>query len=185
MIKKVAIAGLIVVATSLAGCGQSSNDSASKSEVAEATTVAAPEVTQPLADNAVRPMSAQALAEVKPGTAACAFDSVDGNYSATQAKLDKSSPHVFRGWALAEDKHVAKDIDFVLKGSESFAITVKSGVVRQDVGSHFNDTNLNRAGFNFSVELKTVPVGVYKVFLVTELRGASYGCETKKSITII
>ena len=185
MIKKLAIVGLFVVATSLAACGQSSNDSASKSEVAEAAKVAAPEVTQPLAEDAVQPMSARALAEVKPGTAACAFDSVDGDYSATQARLDKSSAHVFRGWALAEDKHVTKDIKFVLKGTDNFSISVESGVDRPDVGSYFKDASLNGAGFNFSTTLKAVPAGVYHVLLITQLGGASHGCETKKDITIL
>lgn len=178
MIKKVAIASLIVIATSLAACGQSANDSA------ETAKVAAPEVSQPIADTAVQPMSAEALAKAKPSTAACSFDSVDGNFSATQARLDKSSSHVFRGWALAEDKHVPHDIMFVLKGADNFVITVKSGVDRPDVGSHFKDATLSGAGFNFTTDLKPVPSGSYHVYLLTRLGDVSYSCETKKSIAV-
>lgn len=182
---KTLIAGLIVVvATSLAGCGQSSNESMPMPKVDEGSKVAAPEITEPLAVDAVQPMSAQALAEVKPGTAACAFDSVDGAYSVAQATLDRTSSHVFRGWALAEDKHVAKEIEFILHGAGNFRITAKSGVKRPDVGSYFNDPALNDAGFNFSTTLNAVPTGVYEVLLVTQLDGASYRCETKKSVTI-
>ena len=183
--KKISMAAfLLVTAITLVACGQSGDDSASKPKVAEATKVATVEMTKPLAEDAVQPMSAQALAGVKPGTAACAFDSVDGNYSVSKARLDKSSTHVFRGWALTEDKHVAKEIKFVLKGADDFAITVKSGVNRPDVGNHFNDPNLEGAGFNFSTVLNAVPAGVYHVLLITELGRVSYSCETKKSITI-
>ncbi|MBN8947707.1 MAG: hypothetical protein J0I74_11405 [Rhodanobacter sp.] len=183
--KKISMAALLLVATiTLVACGQSGDDSASTPKVAEANKAATPEKTDSLTADAVQPMSAQALAEVKPGTAACAFDSVDGNYSANEARLDKSSAHVFRGWALAEDKHVAKEIRFVLKGAEDFVISVKSGVDRPDVGSHFNDPSLNSAGFNFSTTLNAVPAGAYHVLLVTQLGDVSYSCETKKRITV-
>ena len=183
--KKISMAAfLLVTSITLVACGQSGDDSASKPKVAEATKVATVEMTTPLAEDAVQPMSALALAGVKPGTAACGFDSVDGNYSATQVRLDKSAAHVFRGWALAQDKHVAKDIKFVLKGADDFVIFVKTGVDRPDVGSHFNDASLNGAGFNFSTTLKTVPAGVYHVLLITQLDSASYSCKIEKNITI-
>jgi hypothetical protein len=185
MIKKMAITGLLVVASSLAACGQSDNGGAPKPEVAAATKISAPEMTDQLADNAVQPISAQALEEVKPGTAACAFDSVDGNYSPAKVSLDKSTAHVFRGWALGEDKRVPKAVNFVLKGTDSFEISVKNGVDRPDVGSYFKDPSLNGAGFNFSTTLNAVPAGVYHVLLITQLEGVSYSCETKKNITVI
>lgn len=174
----------LFTAVALVGCGQSGGDNASKPKAAEQANAAAPEVTKALADDAVQAISVQALAAVKPGTAACAFDSVDGSYSAAGTRLDRSNPHVFRGWALTEDKHAAKAIEFVLKGANNFAINAKTGVDRQDVGSQFKDTSLDNAGFNFSTTLKTVPAGDYHVLLVTKLGDVSYSCETKKSVTV-
>ena len=111
--KKISMAALLLVATiTLVACGQSGDDSASTPKVAEANKAATPEKTDSLTADAVQPMSAQALAEVKPGTAACAFDSVDGNYSANEARLDKSSAHVFSSgmagseFAQATNNHI-------------------------------------------------------------------------------
>lgn len=184
MIKKMAVTGILAVASSLAACNQS-DGGAPKPATTQVAKVAAPEMTSQVAENAVKPISAQALAEIKVGTAACAFDSVDGNYSTAQAGLDKSSNHVFRGWALGEDKRVPKVINFVLKGTDSFEIPVQSGVDRPDVGSYFKDSSLVGAGFNFSTTLKTVPAGLYQVLLVTQLEGDSYSCQTKKNVTVL
>lgn len=184
MIDRMLITSVLIVATSLAACSQSGSENPTTPDVAKETSRAAPERTEVLNADAVQPISGSALAEVRQGTAACAFDSVDGDYSATQARLNKSSAHVFRGWALAEDRRVAKDIKLVLKGTDSFAISAHTGVNRPDVGAFFNNPNLNPAGFNFSTTLKSVPQGKYYVLLVTQLGGFSYGCETKKSMTI-
>lgn len=186
MKRKVLIAPMLVVMVALVGCGQSAGDQApgANATVKSESTSPVEEATESLSGNAIQPMSAQALAELKPGTAPCSFDSVDGNYSKTEAKLNRSSSHTFRGWALAENMHVVKDVKFVLKGTENFSAVAKLGTERPDVASYLKDANLSSSGFNFSTTLESVPAGVYEVLLVTQSGDAPYACETKKSVTV-
>ncbi|MGS1121653.1 hypothetical protein [Rhodanobacter sp. UC4436_H3] len=186
MNKKLLITPLLVVAGAFVGCGQSVGDNAPAANVAagSGSVAVVQETTESLPGSAIQPMSAQSLSEIKMGTSPCSFDSVDGNYSKTEAKLDRSNSHTFRGWALTENMQVVKDVKFVLKGTDSFSIMAKTGTERPDVASYLKDANLSSSGFNFSTTLESVPAGVYQVLLVTRFGEVPYACETKKSVTV-
>ncbi|WP_132865706.1 hypothetical protein [Stenotrophomonas sp. ATCM1_4] len=115
---------------------------------------------------------------------ACSLDMIDKG--APEGGVKKGVMHSFEGFVLDESNGPAGDFFFVLKGeAHSFALGVATGIERPDVGEFFKNPSLNSSGFEFSTQLKDVPVGDYNVVFVMERASGKFFCESGKSISVL
>ena len=164
---------------SLAGCGNNGASAPTDTPVSVASPASAP---VPQGD--VTSLGADVLAGAQWTGSACSLDTIDGSYSKDQLKLDRSRPHVFRGWALDEAKQPAGKFSLVLKGAQDYAISTTTGEIRKDVVEYFKDPALSAAGFSVSADLSTVPAGKYDIYFLTHKSGHAFFCASGRQVGI-
>lgn len=163
----------------LAACGPSGQQSANS------TTQPPPsaEATTPVPAGSVHSVLAGVVNSATLSGQACSLDSVDGNYAA-QVTLSKGKAHVFRGWLENNQQKPAGEFQFVLAGTQDFGIPAATGVQRPDVASGQNNPALANAGFNFSVNLDSLPSGDYAIRFLMQTSGKTYWCDAKKTVVL-
>lgn len=183
---KVLLIPICIGVFALAGCGKNDQQAPSgvQDNVVSTKNPAASEVTMAVAEDKIQPLGSDVLAAAQSTNAACSLDSVDENYFKGQVKLTSGRSHVFRGWLLDETRHPAGNFSFVLKGMHNYAISAKTGVVRNDVGDYFKDPTLSDAGFNFSTTLTSISAGEYRVTFVIQRDQKAYFCDSGKTFTV-
>jgi glycosyltransferase involved in cell wall biosynthesis len=187
MTNKLTLAVALIGIFSLTGCGSNeaaSPDGASSNAAMTSPTSAASVGAAPVPRGRVSPLESSTLTSAQWTGASCSLDTIDGSYSKDVLKLDKSHPHIFRGWLLDEAKKPAGKFSLVLKGSSDYAISASTGEIRKDVGEYFKNPALNDAGFSVSADLSTLQAGNYDVIFVIRKSGRAFFCESGRKVSL-
>lgn len=117
-------------------------------------------------------------------TDSCSVDAIGG-----AAPGEKPIPHagmvLFAGWAAAGDKSAAPAaLELVLTGAVDFGVRTPTGAPRADVAAATHQPGLAKSGYEVNTWTSNIPSGVYKIELRYEAAGASWRCNTGRTIVV-